>query len=218
MRVYLAREGITISDTTILKYMREFGIKSTIQRKRPGYKKGECYKKFDNQLDRNFEAVHPNEKWCTDFTYIFLDDGRKRYNCSILDLYDKSIVATKNSNHMDTQLAIDTLKLALVHTNYPKNVLLHSDQGSQYTSRTFIEFCNDNNIIQSMSKSGCPYDNSAMESFYGTLRCELLNKYRFLDDESLNDAIMRYVYDYYNEIRPHSSNGYLTPNQKRNNA
>ena len=215
MRIYLLRAGISLSDTTVLKYMQELKIKSTITPKKPSYKKGDCYRKFDNLLNRNFHAEHPNEKWCTDFTYIFMEDGRKRYNCSIIDLFDKSAVATLNSNHIDANLAIRTLEHALTRNKFPKNLLLHSDQGSQYTSQAFTEFCEKHQITQSMSKAGCPYDNSPMESFYGTFKAEFIAKQRFETDEELNQATFDYVYGYYNHVRPHSSNDYLTPFEKR---
>ena len=125
MRVYLQRVKIILSNTTVLKYMQELGIRSTVTPKKPAYKKGECYKKFENHLNRDFQAEKPNEKWCTDFTYIFMEDGRKRYNCSIIDLYDRSVVATLNSSHIDAELAVQTLKAALERTNYPKNLMLH---------------------------------------------------------------------------------------------
>lgn len=216
MRVYLQRAEIYLSEPTVLKYMQELQIKSTVTPKKPSYKKGECYKKFENHLNQDFHAENPNQKWCTDFTYLIMEDGRKRYNCSILDLYDKSILATKNSNHIDAQLAIETLKLALEKNKYPKGLLLHSDQGSQYTSQAFTEYCEKNQIQQSMSKAGCPYDNSPMESFYGTFKAEFVRKQRFQTDEELNQKTEEYIYGYYNHIRPHSTNGYLTPFEKRN--
>ena len=108
MRVYLLRANIQLSNTTTLKYMQELKIRSTITLKRPAYKKGDCYKKFENHLNRNFHAEKPNEKWCTDFTYIMLEDGRKRYNCSIIDLYDRSVVATQNSSHICRPGGTDT--------------------------------------------------------------------------------------------------------------
>lgn len=215
MRIYLQRTEIYLSKTTVLKYMQELKIRSTVTPKKPPYKKGECYKKFDNHLNREFQAESPNKKWCTDFTYIFFEDGRKRYNCSIVDLYDKSAVATKNSNHIDATLAIETLKLALERNGYPKDILLHSDQGSQYTSQAFTEYCEKHHVKQSMSKAGCPYDNAPMESFYGTFKAEFIHKHRFTSDEELDRSTNDYVYGYYNHIRPHSSNGYLTPFEKR---
>ena len=113
-----------------------------------------------------------------------MEDGRKRYNCSIIDLYDRSVVATLNSSHIDAELAVQTLKAALKRTNYPKNLMLHSDQGSQYTSRAFTDYCKEKGVKQSMSKAGCPYDNSPMESFYGTFKAEFISKHRFLTDKN----------------------------------
>ncbi len=218
IRVYLLRAKICLSNTTVLKYMQELGTRSTVTPKKPAYKKGDCYKKFENHLNREFHAEKPNEKWCTDFTYIFMEDGRKRYNCSIIDLFDRSVAATLNSSHIDSELAIQTLKAALERNHYPKNLMLHSDQGSQYTSRAFTDYCKEERVQQSMSKAGCPYDNSPMESFYGTFKAEFISKHRFSSDEELNNATRDYVYVYYNHIRPHSSNGYMTPFEKRMQA
>ena len=102
-------------------------MKSTVTPKRPAYKKGDCYKKFENHLNQEFHAERPNEKWCTDFTYIMLEDGRRRYNCSIIDLYDRSVVATQNSSHIDAALTIQTRKAALERNKHPKKLTLHSD-------------------------------------------------------------------------------------------
>ena len=202
MAVFLARRNIILSKTTVLKYMQELKIRSVVTPKKPRYHKGECHKKFDNLLNRDFTADAPNRKWCTDFTYIFLSDGTKRYNCSVLDLYDKSIIATKNSVRIDAQLAVDTLRAALERTHAGENLILHSDQGSQYTSRAFTEFCEQKHIRQSMSKAGCPYDNSPMESFYGTFKAEFVSQHSFTGDEHLNNATADYVYGYYNNQRP----------------
>ncbi|MEY8391556.1 hypothetical protein AALA98_09315 [Lachnospiraceae bacterium 45-W7] len=87
------------------------GVKDQIysNTKKPVYKKGDCYKKFENYLNREFYAEKPNERWCADFTYMILEDGRKRYNCSIIDLYDRSVAATRNSGQIDAALVIQTL-------------------------------------------------------------------------------------------------------------
>lgn len=215
MKVFLERKNINLSKTTVLRYMKELKIRSVVLRKRPRYFKGECYKKFENLLKQDFSVEVPNKKWCTDFTYLYLADGAKRYNCSVIDLYDKSIVATLNSKRIDAALAIETVKIALSRNTVNKELIIHSDQGAQYTSRAFTEFCKENNITQSMSKAGCPYDNSCMESFYGTFKGEFVWKHQFKTDEILNQKTEDYVYGYYNHIRPHSSNGYLTPFEKR---
>ena len=167
IRVYLLRAKICLSNTTVLKYMQELGIRSTVTPKKPAYKKGDCYKKFENHLNREFRAEKPNEKWCTDFTYIFMEDGRKRYNCSIIDLFDRSVVATLNSSHIDAELAVQTLKAALERNHHPKNLMLHSDQGSQYTSRAFTDYCTEEGIQQSMSKGDAPMTTPQWKAFMG---------------------------------------------------
>lgn len=146
---------------------------------------------------------------------MMLEDGRKRYNCSIVDLYDRSVVATLNSSHIDAALAIQIRKTALDRNNHPKNLMLHSDQGAQYTSQAFTNYCQKPGIKQSMSRAGCPYDNSPMKSFYGTFKAEFIHKHHFSSDKELNHATMDYMYVYYNHVRPHSSNHYLTPFEKR---
>lgn len=144
--------------------------------------KGKQHVTFHNQLKRVFTATKPNQKWCTEFTYMTLSNGQKRYNCSILDLYDRSIVSSLNSKSLNTQLAIETLKIALRKHKIKGSILLHSDQGTQFTSKDFTDFCKANKVIQSMSKAGCPYDNAPMERFYNTLKNEYINRYYFKDD------------------------------------
>lgn len=95
---------------------------------------------------------------------------------------------------MDAQLAIDTLEKALERNPPEKTILLHSVQGSQYTSKACTEFCEGKKIQQSMSKAGCPYDNAAMESFYGTLKAEFSKMYTFETDEQLNRATVDYIW------------------------
>ena len=183
IRGYLLQAKISLSNATVLKYMQELGLQSTVMPKKPAYKKGDYYKKFENHLNREFHAEKPNEKWCTDFTYIFMEDRRKWYNCSSIDLFDRSVVATFNSSHIDAELAVQTRKAALERNHYPKNLMLHNDQGSQYTSQAFTEYCKEEGIQQGMSKAGCPYDNVPMESFYGTFKAEFISKHRFASDE-----------------------------------
>ena len=166
-------------------------------------------------MKQNFTVDAPNKVWCTDFTYMWLEDGAKRYNCTIIDLFDRSPVATLNSNRINAELAIETLKIALNHNKIKDGFILHSDQGTQFTSRDFTEFCSLQNITQSMSKAGCPYDNAPMESFYGTFKADFINHHSFESDKALNEATYNYIWVYYNHVRPHSSNGYLTPFEKR---
>ena len=218
MRVFLERKNIRISATTVHKYMnKELKLYSIVRRKKPNYEKGTPHKVFENLINQDFFAEEKNQKWCTDFTYLFLTDGSKRYNCSILDLHDRSIVASITDKNINSDLAIRTVKKALEsQTKINKNLILHSDQGSQYTSKAFIEFCESSGITQSMSKAGCPYDNSPMERYYNTLKNERLNLHYYHTDEELNTSIEEFAYIWYNHVRPHTYNNYRTPFEARN--
>ena len=213
MRVFLERKNIKLSAPTVHKYMnKELKLYSVVRRKKPNYEKGTSHKIFDNLINRVFSAEKINQKWCTDFTYLFLTDGSKRYNCSILDLYDRSIIASITDKNITSDLAIRTLKKAL--ESQPKiegKLILHSDQGSQYTSKEFIDFCCKNNIKQSMSRAGCPYDNAVIERFYNTFKNEFFNLYSFNDYEVLDKKTYEFIYIKYNYLRPHSFNNGIPP-------
>ncbi|WP_067322983.1 IS3 family transposase, partial [Streptobacillus felis] len=157
-----------------------------------------------------------NEKWCTDFTYIYLLNNDVRYNCTVIDLYDRSVVSSVCGKRMDTGLAKRALNKAFKdNPRANKEIILHSDQGSQFTSKEFVKYCEEQGIIQSMSKVGCPYDNAVMERYYNTLKEEYLNNYIFEKEEDLYKGIEEFSYVYYNYVRPHSYNGYLTPMEVR---
>ena len=143
------------------KYMnKELGLVSIIRRKKPTYERGEAHKKFDNLINQNFTASGINQNKATDFTYLFLSGGDVRYNCTIIDLYDRSVVASITDRHITSDLAIRILQKALdSQKSVNKDIILRSEQGSQYKSKVFTEFCKKKGITQSMSKAGCPYDN-----------------------------------------------------------
>lgn len=170
---------------------------------------------FPNLLKQNFTANAKNKIWCTDFTYIRLSNGKMRYNCTIIDLYDRSVVAS-NSGYINTELAVDTLKRAVKNEKPGAGLILHSDQGCQFTSWTFVDFCKSQGIIQSMSKAGGPYDNAPMERFYKTFKDELVYRYHFMNAKILDDAVAQYVFVWYNHVRPHSYNNWMTPFEARN--
>ena len=162
------------------------GLCSIVRPKKPDCKPGTPHKVFENQLNQNFTAECPNQKWCTDFTYLFLKNHEVRYNCSIIDLHDRSVIASITDRNITSDLAIRTLQKALDSQPTPKSgLILHSDQGSQYTSKAFIEFCEAAHITQSMSRAGYPYDNAPMERYFNTLKNECTNLYEFQTEESL---------------------------------
>ena len=220
MTVYLERKGYGYSPTTIHKYMNtELGLCSIVRPKKPGTKPGKPHKVFENRLKQDFCADKPNQKWCTDFTYLFLKNGDVRYNCAIIDLYDRSVVASITDRHITSDLAIRTLQKALESQRQEKgSLILHSDQGSQYTSKTFIEYCESVHVTQSMSKAGYPYDNAPMERYFNTLKNECTNLYGFRTEEDLYRTVEEFAYVTYNHVRPHTYNGYRTPYQTQMSA
>ena len=210
----LKQKGIILSPNTVYKYMKELDIKSIVRPKYQ-YTKGEAHKVFDNLLNRDFTASKPNEKWCIDFTYLHTQNDGKCYNCTILDLYDRSIVASVTGKNIDSDLAIRTVRAALSQAKKSKSIILHSDQGSQFTSKKFTAFCKNNKIVQSMSRAGNPYDNAPIERFFNTLKCEFYYLYDFNTFETLKKCLNKFVFARYNHSRPHTFNKGLTPMKAR---
>ena len=221
MRFYLKNEGIILSKLTVHKYMnQQLNLKSITRKRKPNYKYGEAHKTFDNILNQNFSADKINIKWCTDFTYLFLESGSKRYNCTIIDLHDRSVVASITDDKITSALAIRTINEAFSRQGITKadGIILHSDQGSQFTSKEFTDFCDGAGITQSMSKAGYPYDNAPMERYFNTLKSELIYQHEYKTEEELYSAISRYAYEEYNMKRPHTYNNGNTPFQARYSA
>ena len=165
---------------------------------------------------RRFHSPENNRKWCTDFTYLFLTDGSKRYNCTIIDLYDRSVVAGISDRNITSDPAKRTLQKAI--DSQPgidlHKLMLHSEQGSQYTSKEFTEYCEGLGITQSMSKAGYPYDNAPMERYFNTLKNDLIYQHYYDSEKELYTVIEEFSYVQYNHVRPHSYN-YKTPYEAR---
>ena len=128
------------------------------------------------------------------FSYLQLAGGKKRYNCSIIDLYDRSVIATLNSKFIDAKLAIETLNIGLGKHRPEKGLILRSDQRSQFNSFNFTRFCEDQSITQSMSRVGTPGDNAVMERFYNSFKNEFINVFSFLTDDELDEGTAKYAY------------------------
>ncbi len=143
----------------------EMQLFSISRKKKTTYKYDVAHKVYKNKLNQNFRADKINQKWCTNFTYLFLTDGSKRYNCTITDLHDRIVIASITDRNITANLAKRTLEKA-IHSQPGidlSKLLVHSDQGRQYTSKEFTEFCEDLGITQSMSKAGYPYDNALLD-------------------------------------------------------
>ena len=221
IHAYLIRKGCDISRLTVHKYMNtELHLYSVSRKRKERYEHGTAHKVFDNKLNQDFTADNINQKWCTDFTYLFLTDGSKRYNCSIIDLHDRSVIASITDRNITANLAKRTLQNAI--DSQPgidlSKLLVHSDQGSQYTSKEYTEFCERLGISQSMSKAGYPYDNAPMERYFNTLKNDLIYQHYYHSEEELYAAVEEFAYVHYNHVRPHSYNNYKTPFEARYGA
>ena len=153
-----------------------------------------------NILNRDFNACKPNEKWVTDITYL-ITKNKRRYLCTILDLYNRKVVAYKISDNMDLPLVISTLLDAIEkRKGNTEGLIIHSDQGSQYTSYAYQQICMDNGMTISMSAPGTPGDNAPMESYHSSLKRETLYSNYYHTNESYVRDVINWI-EFYNTKR-----------------
>jgi putative transposase len=160
-------------------------------------------------VDRDFTATGPDQLWVTDITYVPTWAGFL-YLAVVLDVWSRRIVGWAMATHLRTELVLEALDMALVQRR-PTEVILHSDQGSQYTSLAFGRRCELMGVRPSMGSVGDAYDNAMCESFFGTLESELLDRYRLRSPVEARMAVFRYIEGWYNPKRRHSSLGYQSP-------
>jgi putative transposase len=160
-------------------------------------------------VDRNFITAGPNRLWVADITYVPTAVGFL-YLAIVLDAWSRKIVGWSMANHLRTELVLDAMTMA-VGQRRPKDVIHHSDQGSQYTSVAFGKRCGEAGVRPSMGSVGDAYDNAMAESFFSTLEAELLSRRRFASQAEARMACFSYIEGWYNPARLHSSLGYRSP-------
>jgi putative transposase len=163
-----------------------------------------------NIRDRQFEAERPNQKWIADFTYIWTGEGWL-YVSAVIDLFSRRVVGWSMSATMTAQLVADALLMAVWRRGKPRELLHHSDQGSQYSSEQFQRLIADSGIVCSMSRSGNVWDNAAMESFFSSLKTERTARKTYRTRNEAKADVFDYIECFYNAIRRHSTIGYLSP-------
>ena len=161
-------------------------------------------------LDRSFEASAPNRRWIADFTYIWTAEGWL-YLAAVIDLFSRRVVGWSMQASMTAQLVADALMMAIWRRGKPKMLLHHSDQGSQYTSVQFQRLLADHGIVCSMSRSGDVWDNSAMESFFSSLKTERTAGKTYRTRDQARADVFDYIERFYNPRRRHSTIGYRSP-------
>ena len=160
-------------------------------------------------VDRNFTASGPNQLWIADITYIPTATGFL-YLAVVLDVWSRKVVGWSMANHLRAELVLDALEMAIGQRR-PKDVVHHSDQGSQYTSLAFGKRCSEAGVRPSMGSVGDAYDNAMAESFFSTLEAELLSRRRFASQAEARMACFSYIEGWYNPVRLHSGLGYRSP-------
>jgi len=163
-----------------------------------------------NRLAEAPKATAPNQLWVADLTYIETKEGWL-YLAAILDLYSRKIVGWAMSERIDTVLVLKALAMALLHRSPPAKVLLHSDRGVQYASSDYRQALGQAGLIASMSRRGNCYDNATMESFWATLKLELVYRTCFDTHTQARTQIFDYIETFYNRQRAHSALNYLSP-------
>ena len=185
---------------TILRIMKKYDLLSEIRRRRKWRQLGQQIHKYENLLNRNFQADEPNRKWVTDISYIHTKEG-VLYLSMIRDLYDNSIIAYKTGVQQTVNLVLDTIRLAMKKEKkkVAAELQLHSDQGFQYTSQEYFNLTQSYGITPSMSRRGNCYDNAMAENFFSILKTECIYRLKPKTIAEARDAIDTYIHFYNHE-------------------
>jgi putative transposase len=214
-RIYaeLKARGIRASRRRIARLMRQAGLDASPARRRTHTTQADAQPhSVRNLLDRDFTAEAPNRKWLVDITAIWTDEGWL-YLAGVLDLFSRRLVGWAMDDHMPDELTQDALEMAILQRRPPEQLLHHADQGSQYTSDDYQALLAKHHMLASFSGVGCCYDNAPMESFWGTLKTELVYRQHYRTRAEAKNAVFAYIEGWYNQQRRHSTLGYLSPAQ-----
>jgi len=207
----LKDHGESCGKNRVYRIMKTAGIRSHRGYKRhKGFSGGTISHVAPNTLNRQFEVNKPNQSWVTDFTYIRTHEGWL-YLTIVLDLFSRQIVGWSMKNNPKSDLVIDALMMAIWRRKPTRKVLVHSDQGIQYTSYDWRKFLADNNLEASMSRRGNCHDNAVAESFFSLLKTERIKRKIYKTRNEARSEIFNYIEMYYNTTRRHGNNGGISP-------
>ena len=204
--------GVTVNRKRVLRVMRQMGALAQVCRHRAYTHYKAAVRRYENILNRQFEQRHKNLFWATDITYIATTQGMC-YLCAIIDQCGKMVLGYRIAAQMTASLVTDTVRDVLQKEKVADGLVLHSDQGAQYTVQTYYDLSQAYHFTPSMSKRGCPYDNASMENFFGTLKAECLNRRKFASRKELQAVVAQYV-QFYNYERIQLKSGH-TPYEIR---
>lgn len=204
--------GVILNHKAVYRIMQKLGIQSVSRRRRPYTRYLDSIYRYENVINRDFNAEFPNQKWVTDITYIPTKQGNL-YLSAIKDLHDGYIVNHQIGTDQNINLVITTIKNALIKEKVAGGLALHSDQGFQYSSHAYFSLTQAYNITPSMSRRGNCLDNACMENFFGMLKTEWLQRRKFETMDEAREAVEQYIH-YYNYERCHLKSK-LTPYERR---
>jgi transposase InsO family protein len=212
IHIELRAEGIRCSRKRVERIMRENGLKVLQKRKKRVVTTDSAhdFPIAPNLLDRDFTAEKPNEKWVTDITYIRTETGWL-YLAVVMDLFSRCIVGWAMRPDLSQTLVLSALRMALANRQPPAGLVHHSDRGSQYCALAYRLLQTEHNMITSMSRKGNCHDNAAMESFFATLKKELVSRRHYRSQAEARRDIFSYIEGFYNRRRRHSTLGYVSP-------
>jgi len=207
----LLDSGIQVGLKTVQKLMKAQRLHSIVMKKfKPAHSPS------DGSMRENLVPTEPttkNQVWSTDITYIWTKVHGWCYLSTIMDRYTKKILAWRFGRRMKTDLVLDTLALAIAQEGLPEDLILHSDQGSQYTSLEYEDRLSALKIRHSFSRKGYPYHNAALESWHGHLKREWVYQHNYATFEEAKLDLFWYIEAFYNKKRKHQALGYLSPEQ-----
>nr|CRH07811.1 conserved protein of unknown function [Candidatus Magnetococcus massalia] len=210
----LVEHGVRVSRRRVARIKRKLGLECKAQR---------CFKVITtdsshslpvapNHLNREFTSERPDQAYVGDITYIATKEGWL-YLAVWIDLYSRSVVGWSMAEHMRASLVTDALRMACFKRRPPVGLMVHSDRGSQYASNLFTSLLKEKGYLQSMSRLGDCWDNAPAESFFGTLKTELIGDLVFSSRDEAKQSIFEYIEVFYNRQRKHLTIDYMTPEQ-----
>jgi putative transposase len=209
----LRGQGLEAGRRRVARLMRENGLRARQPRRfRRTTDSLHAFPVAPNLLDQDFSAERPGEKWGADISYVWTREGWL-YLAVVMDLYARRVVGWAVSDRLHKELALAALRRALAIRRPPAGLTHHSDRGGQYCSIEYQAELRRHGILISMSGKGNCYDNSMVETFFKTLKSELVWRTVFLTRAEASDALARYIDGFYNPVRRHSALGFVSPAQ-----
>ena len=207
----LLDQGETCCPNRVARLASLAGIRARIgYKRRPGSYGGKPSRVIDNTLVRQFDVAAPDKTWVTDITYIRTQEGFA-YLAVVIDLYSRRVVGWSMQNRQTTDLVLQALLMAVWRRKPKGKVLIHSDQGSQFTSIDWASFLKAHNLEHSMSRRGNCHDNAVVESFFNLLKRERVRRRTYRSRDEARQDVFDYIEMFYNPIRKHVRNGMLSP-------